>query len=88
MSSLSFHNIGITSLGSYALFDSGVVCVDLGGLQLVSLGNTAFTRCSGLTSVKATSPCSLGTVGRAFLAFAPQLATFRYGLTVEYCDSP
>jgi hypothetical protein len=78
LSSLNFINFGITSLGSAALLQSGVVTLDLGGLQLMSLGNNAFCACKRLTSVTATVPCALGVVGFGFLANTAKLSSFSF----------
>jgi hypothetical protein len=78
LSSLDFTNISVTAFGDRAVFRSGIVSLDLAGLQLRSLGDFAFRQCSNLTSVSATSPCTLGAVGRWFLAFTPILSSFNF----------
>jgi hypothetical protein len=77
LTSLNFSNIRITTLGERALHESGIVALDLGGLQLTSLGDFAFN-CSNLASVTATAPCTLGAVGRYFLAEIPKLSSFSF----------
>jgi hypothetical protein len=85
LTTFSFHNIRITTLRSRALYNSGIVTLDLDGLHLTapsgtattSLGNGAF-QCPNLTSVVVTSPCALGAVGDYFLAKTPKLSSFSF----------
>ncbi len=42
------------------------------------MGDSAFRECSNLTSVTASSPCTLGAVGSYFLANTPKLLSFRF----------
>jgi hypothetical protein len=78
LASISFANMSISSLGVSALFKSGIRQLDLGGLVVTSLGGHAFEGCVNLTSVTASSPCSLGTVGDFFLAETPRLASISF----------
>jgi hypothetical protein len=78
LSSFSFSNISVITLGSGAFYDSGVVTLDLSGLRVASIGDFAFLSCAALTSVCATSPCTLGVVGNHFLAFASSLTSFSF----------
>ncbi len=88
LSSLSFGNISMTTLGDYALYQSAIVELDLGGLQLCHVGSHAFQHCHDLTSVSATSPCTLGLVRRNFLANTPKLLTFSFhNISFHFIDT-
>ena len=45
---------------------AGVTLVDLSGLRLTSLGDSALSDCPNLTSIEAPGGCSLGAVGDFF----------------------
>jgi hypothetical protein len=78
LESINFANMSFTSVGWRLLYDSGMTTLDLGGLQVASLGKWALRSCANLTSVLSTAPCSLGTVGDGFLADTPKLAKISF----------
>jgi hypothetical protein len=78
LDSASFTNISVTALGAWCLYKSGVRLVDLGGLNVRSLGHSALAKCAQLQAIVATSPCSLGVVGACFVAETPQLESISF----------
>ena len=59
---------------------AGVTLVDLSGLRLTSLGDSALSDCPNLTSIEAPGGCSLGAVGNRFAYGTPQLRRVDLGL--------
>jgi hypothetical protein len=88
LSSFSINNIDISVMGDYALWgttrcapqasqaclDLGGLHLDLGGLDLKSLGRHASAR----KSWTGVTPCVLGVVGNRFFADTPTLAFFSF----------
>ena len=58
--------------GGLSVPDS-VTLVDLSGLQLTWLGDSAFGQCRNLMCIEAPGGCSLGAVGGGFASDTPQL---------------
>jgi hypothetical protein len=52
--------------------------MDLGGLRLISVGNYAFAHCINLTSIVASSPCTLGVVKPGFSTGTFKLTSFSF----------